>query len=88
VDRPGGAADSGTEHELQTRNTFGERWITFDTEAHMRSLLYIAILLIIIWAVARLVAGVAGALLNILWIVALVMLVIWLFGLVTGRNRL
>jgi hypothetical protein len=54
----------------------------------MRSLLYIAILLIIIWAVARLVAGVAGALLNILWIVALVMLVIWLFGLVTGRNRL
>jgi hypothetical protein len=56
-------------------------------EAPMRSLLYIAILLIIIWAVARLVAGVAGALLNILWIVALVMLVIWLFGLITGRNR-
>jgi hypothetical protein len=53
----------------------------------MRSLLYIAVLLIIIWVVARVIAGVAGALLNILWIVALVMLVIWLFGLLTGRNR-
>jgi hypothetical protein len=53
----------------------------------MRSLIYIAVLLVIIWAVARLVAGVASALLNILWIVALVMLVIWLIGLVTGRNR-
>jgi hypothetical protein len=53
----------------------------------MRSLIYIAILLIVIWVVARIVAGVASALLNILWIVALIMLVIWLFGLVTGRNR-
>jgi len=53
----------------------------------MRSLLYIAILLVVIWIVARVIAGVASVLLNILWIVALVMLVIWLFGLVTGRNR-
>jgi hypothetical protein len=56
-------------------------------EAGMRSLLYIAILLVVIWIVARVIAGVASVLLNILWIVALVMLVIWLFGLVTGRNR-
>ncbi len=53
----------------------------------MRALLYIAILLIIIWVVAELVGFVAGALLNLLWIVALVLLVIWLFGLITGRRR-
>jgi|GEM_PF-2005400 len=53
----------------------------------MRSLIYIAVLLVIIWVVARVIAGVASAMLNILWIVALIMLVIWLFGMVTGRNR-
>jgi hypothetical protein len=54
----------------------------------MRSLLYIAILLIVIWVVARIVGFVAGALLNLLWIVALVLFVIWLFGLLTGRRRI
>jgi hypothetical protein len=53
----------------------------------MRALLYIAILLIAIWVVAQLVGWVAGALLNILWIVALVLFVIWLFGMLTGRSR-
>lgn len=54
----------------------------------MRSLLYIAILLIVIWVIAQVVGFVAGALLNLLWIVALVLLVIWLFGLITGRRRI
>ncbi|CAN5684881.1 hypothetical protein BH23GEM3_BH23GEM3_05220 [soil metagenome] len=53
----------------------------------MRALLGIAILLIVIWAVARIVGFVAGAMLNLLWIVALVLLVIWLIGFITGRNR-
>jgi hypothetical protein len=53
----------------------------------MRALLYIAILLIVIWAIARIVGWVAGALLNVLWIVALVLFVIWLFGMITGRSR-
>jgi hypothetical protein len=53
----------------------------------MRALLYIAILLIVIWAVARVVGWVAGAMLNILWIVALVLFAIWLVGLITGRSR-
>jgi energy-coupling factor transporter transmembrane protein EcfT len=43
--------------------------------------------LIVIWAVARIVGFVAGAMLNLLWIVALVLLVIWLIGFITGRNR-
>lgn len=54
----------------------------------MRSLLYIAILLVVIWVIARVVGFVAGAMLNLLWIVALVLLVIWLIGLVTGRRRI
>ncbi len=54
----------------------------------MRSLLYIAILLVVIWVIARVVGFVAGAMLNLLWIVALILLVIWLFGLITGRRRI
>lgn len=54
----------------------------------MRALLPIAILLVVIWVVARVVGFVAGAMLNLLWIVALVLLVIWLIGLVTGRRRI
>jgi hypothetical protein len=53
----------------------------------MRSLLYVAILLIVIWVIARVVGWAAGMLLNLLWIVALVLLVIWLFGLISGRRR-
>lgn len=53
----------------------------------MRALLPIAILLVVIWIVARVVGWVAGAMLNILWIVALVLFVIWLFGMLTGRSR-
>ncbi len=54
----------------------------------MRALLPIAILLVVIWVVARVVGFVAGAMLNLLWIVALVLLVIWLIGLITGRRRI
>jgi hypothetical protein len=56
-------------------------------EANMRALLYIAILLVVLWVVARVVGFVAGAMLNILWIVALVLFAIWIFGMLTGRTR-
>jgi hypothetical protein len=52
----------------------------------MRHLIWIAIALVVIWVVARVIAGIAGALLNLLWIVAIIVAAIWLFGLVTGRS--
>jgi hypothetical protein len=42
---------------------------------------------VVIWIVARLIAGIAGVLLNLLWIVAIIAFVVWLFGMLTGRNR-
>ena len=53
----------------------------------MRALLPIAILLVVVWIVARVVGFVAGALLHLLWIVALILLAIWVFNRVTGRTR-
>jgi hypothetical protein len=53
----------------------------------MRHLIWIALLLVIIWVIARVIAGIAGALLNILWIVAIIVFVVWLFNVLTGRNR-
>jgi hypothetical protein len=53
----------------------------------MRHLIWIALLLVIIWVIARVVAGIAGALLNILWIIAIIVFVVWLFNVLTGRNR-
>lgn len=50
----------------------------------MRTLLWIAVLLVVVWIIARLIAGIASALLNLLWIVALVLLVLWLIGKVRG----
>jgi hypothetical protein len=53
----------------------------------MRALLPIAILLIVIYVIARLTAFAAGAMLNLIWIIALILLAVWLFNFVTGRNR-
>lgn len=44
----------------------------------MNNLLYLAILLIVIWVIARVVGFVAGALLHLLWIVALILLIVWI----------
>jgi hypothetical protein len=52
----------------------------------MRHLIWIAILLAVVWVIARLIAGIAGALLNLLWIVAIIVFAIWLFGVITGRG--
>jgi hypothetical protein len=52
----------------------------------MRHLVWIALALIVIWVVARLIAGIAGALLNLLWILAIIVFAVWLFGVLTGRG--
>lgn len=53
----------------------------------MHSLLWIALVLLVLWVVARVIGFVAGVALNLLWIVALVLLVMWLFSFITGRRR-
>jgi hypothetical protein len=50
----------------------------------MRNLIWIAIALVVVWVVARVIAGIAGALLNLLWILAIIIFVVWLFGVLTG----
>lgn len=52
----------------------------------MRNLIWIAIALVVIWVVARVIAGIAGMLLNLLWIVAIIVFVIWLWGVIRGNS--
>ena len=46
---------------------------------NLNTLLWIAILLIVVWVIASVTKFVAGALLHLLWVVALVLLAVWLF---------
>jgi hypothetical protein len=46
------------------------------------SLLWIAVLLIVVWVIARLTLAVTSLALHILWIVAVIMIIIWLIGLI------
>jgi hypothetical protein len=46
------------------------------------SLLWIAVLLIVIWVIARLTLAVTSLALHMLWIVAVTMIIIWLMGLI------
>jgi len=43
----------------------------------MNSFLWIAILLVVIWVVARLFLAVTGALLHVLWIIGIILLIVW-----------
>lgn len=43
----------------------------------MNNLLWIAILLIVLWVIASVTKFVVGAVLHLLWVLALVLLVIW-----------
>lgn len=52
----------------------------------MRHLVWVAIALVVIWVIARLIAGIAGALLNLLWVLAIIVFIVWLFGVVTGKR--
>lgn len=44
----------------------------------MDKLLWIAVALIIIWVVASVTKFIAGALLHVLWIIAVVLFLVWL----------
>jgi len=46
------------------------------------SLLWIAVVLIVIWVIARLTLAVTSLALHILWIAALILIIIWLIGLI------
>ncbi|CAN5801231.1 hypothetical protein BH20GEM3_BH20GEM3_10940 [soil metagenome] len=52
-----------------------------------RAFLWIALLLVAIWIAARVIGFMAGAMLNLLWIAAIIFAVIWLIGQFTGRGR-
>lgn len=52
----------------------------------MRNLIWIAVALVVIWVVARVIAGIAGMMLNLLWIVAIIVFVVWLWGVLTGKK--
>ncbi|HEX6926598.1 MAG TPA: hypothetical protein VF167_14345 [Longimicrobiaceae bacterium] len=45
----------------------------------MNSLLWFAIVLLVLWLLAAVTKVVVGALLHLLWIVALVLLVVWAY---------
>ncbi len=45
----------------------------------VNSLLWIAVALLIIWVVAAFTKFVVGALLNLLWVAALILLAVWAF---------
>jgi hypothetical protein len=43
----------------------------------MNNLVWIALLLIIIWIIASVTRVVVGALLHVLWVLAIILLIIW-----------
>ncbi len=50
----------------------------------MNSLVWIAVLLVIIWVVARVFLAVTSALLHVIWIIAIIALIIWAVRKFTG----
>ncbi|MBA3882271.1 MAG: hydrophobic protein [Chthoniobacterales bacterium] len=50
------------------------------------SLLWVAILLVIIWVVARVVLAVTSIALHLLWVLAVIAIVIWLISRVSNRT--
>lgn len=52
----------------------------------MNWLLWLAVALLLLWIVAEVIGWVAGALLNLLWILALVLLVVWLVQKIRTRG--
>ncbi len=42
------------------------------------SLIWIAILLVVLWVVARLVLAITSVALNLLWVIAIVVAIVWL----------
>jgi len=44
----------------------------------MNSFLWIAILLVVVWVVARVFLAVTGAMLHLLWVIGIILLIVWL----------
>ncbi len=57
-----------------------------DSPGVKHSFLWIAILLVIVWVVARVVLAVTSLALHLLWVLAIIALVIWLLGRVSQRS--
>ncbi|MDQ3623421.1 MAG: hypothetical protein M3463_13175 [Verrucomicrobiota bacterium] len=51
----------------------------------MNSLVWLAVALLIGWIVLRLALAVTSGLLHLLWIAAVIMFVVWLFGKMRGK---
>ncbi len=50
----------------------------------MNSLIWIAVLLVVIWIVARVFLGIISGLLHVIWIIAIIALIIWAVRKFTG----
>ena len=53
----------------------------------MHKLLIIALLFLIAWVVLRLALAVTGVFLHLLWVVAVVLVVLWLIGKLRGTSK-
>jgi hypothetical protein len=50
------------------------------------SLVWIAVLLIVIWVLARVVLAVTSVALHLLWVVAIIAAIVWVYRRVTRRG--
>lgn len=50
-------------------------------------LLVVAAIIFVVWLILHIAGAVLGGALNLLWILIVVALAIWLWRMVTGRNR-
>ena len=50
------------------------------------SLIWIAVLLVVIWIVARVVLAATSVALHLLWVVAIIAAIVWVFRRVTNRG--
>jgi len=53
----------------------------------MKSLAVVAVLLLIAWVILRVALAITSGLLNLLWIAAIIMGVVWLWNKATGKSR-
>ena len=57
-----------------------------DHRLDMNKFLTLAVILLIAWAVLRLALAVTGAFLNLLWIVAVILTILWFIGKIRGNR--
>ena len=48
------------------------------------ALIFLAVILVVIWIVARLVLAVTSLALHLLWVVAIVLAIVWIIGRLKG----